>query len=38
MLSTAAFSKLREALDRTDIQVVTCTIDRWTAKMNFKGG
>ena len=33
MLSTATHSKLREALDGTDTQVVTCAIDRWTAKM-----
>ena len=33
MLSTATHSKLREALDGTDTQVATCTIDRWTAKM-----
>ena len=33
MLSTATHSKLREALDGTDTQVVTYTIDRWTAKM-----
>ena len=33
MLSTATHSKLREALDETDTQVATCTIDRWTAKM-----
>ena len=32
-LSTATHSKLREALDRTDTQVTTCTINRWTAKM-----
>ena len=36
MLSTATHSKLREALDGTDTQVATYTIDRWTAKM--KGG
>ena len=33
MLSTATHSKLREALDGTDTQVVTCAIDRWMAKM-----
>ena len=33
MLSTATQSKLREALDATNTQVATCTIDRWTAKM-----
>ena len=33
MLSTATHSKLREALDGTDTQVVTCTIDRWTTKI-----
>ena len=33
MLSTATHSKLREALDGIDTQVVTCAIDRWTAKM-----
>ena len=33
ILSTATHSKLREALDGTDTQVATCTIDRWTAKM-----
>ena len=33
MLSTATHSKLREALDGTDTQVATYTIDRWTAKM-----
>ena len=33
MLSTAIHSKLREALDETDTQVATCTIDRWTTKM-----
>ena len=32
-LSTVTHSKLREALDGTDTQVVTCTINRWTAKM-----
>ena len=32
-LSTATHSKLREALDGTDTQVATCTINRWTAKM-----
>ena len=36
MLSTATHSKLREGLDGTDTQVVTCTINRWTTKM--KGG
>ena len=33
MLSTATHGKLREALDGTNTQVVTCAIDRWTAKM-----
>ena len=33
MLTTTTHSKLREALDGTDTQVATCTIDRWTAKM-----
>ena len=33
MLSTATHSKLREAFDRTDTQVTTCTIDRWMTKM-----
>ena len=33
MLSTATHSKLRKALDGTDTQVATCTIDRWMAKM-----
>ena len=33
MLSTVTHCKLREALDRTDTQVATCAIDRWTAKM-----
>ena len=33
MLSTATYSKLREALDGTDTQVATCKIDRWMAKM-----
>ena len=33
MLSTATHNKLREALDGTDTQVVTCTIDRWTTKI-----
>ena len=33
MLSTVTHSKLREVLDGMDTQVVTCTIDRWTAKM-----
>ena len=32
-LSTTTHNKLREALDGTDTQVVTCTINRWTAKM-----
>ena len=38
MLSTATHSKLREALDGTDTQVVTCAIDRWTAKMKRTEG
>ena len=29
----ATHSKWREMLDGIDTQVVTCTIDRWTAKM-----
>ena len=33
MLTTTTHSKLREALDRTDTQVATCAINRWTAKM-----
>ena len=33
MLSAATHSKLRESWDGTNIQVATCTIDRWTAKM-----
>ena len=33
MLSTATHSKLREALDGTDTQVATCTIDKWMANM-----
>ena len=33
ILSTVTHSKLREALDRIDTQVATCTIDRWTTKM-----
>ena len=33
ILSTATRSKLRKALDGTDTQVATCTINRWTAKM-----
>ena len=33
MLSTATHSKLREALDGTDTQVATCTINRWMTKM-----
>ena len=33
MLSTATHSKLREGLDGTDTQVVTCAINRWTVKM-----
>ena len=33
MLSTTTHSNLREALDGTDTQVATYTIDRWTAKM-----
>ena len=38
MLSTATHSKLREALDGTDTQVVTCAIDKWTAKMKRTEG
>ena len=33
MLPAATHSKWTEALDGTDTQVVTCVIDRWTAKM-----
>ena len=33
MLPTATHNEWREALDGTDTQVVTCAIDRWTAKM-----
>ena len=33
MMSAATHSKLREAWDGTDTQVLTCTIDKWTAKM-----
>ena len=33
MLTITTHNKLREALDGTDTQVVTCAIDRWTAKM-----
>ena len=33
MLSTATYSKWREALDGIDTQVATYAIDRWTAKM-----
>ena len=33
MLPTATHSKWREALDGTDTQVVTCTIDRWKTNM-----
>ena len=33
-LSAATYSKLRKALDGTGTQVVTCMINRWTAKMN----
>ena len=33
MQSTATHDKLREALDGTNTQVVTCAIDRWTTKM-----
>ena len=36
MLSTATHSKLREALDGTNTQVATCTIDRWMAKIDRK--
>ena len=38
MLTTTTHSKLREALDGTDIQVATCAIDRWTAKMKRTKG
>ena len=33
MRTTATHTKLREALDGTDTQVATYTIDRYTAKM-----
>ena len=33
-LFAATHSKLRKALDGTGTQVVTCMINRWTAKMN----
>ena len=33
MLTTTTHNKLREALDGTDTQVATCTINRWTARM-----
>ena len=33
MLPTTTYSKWRETLDGIDTQVVTCAIDRWTAKM-----
>ena len=33
-LSAATHSKLRKALDGTGTQVATCTINRWTVKMN----
>ena len=38
MLTTTTHSKLREALDRTNTQVATCAIDRWTAKMKRTEG
>ena len=38
MLTTTTHSKLREALDETDTQVVTCAIDRWMAKMKRTEG
>ena len=38
MLTTTIHSKLREALDGTDTQVATCTIDRWMAKMKRTEG
>ena len=38
MLTTTTNSKLREAPDGTDTQVVTCAIDRWTAKMKRTEG
>ena len=37
-LSTATHNKFREALDRTDTQVATCMINRWTAKMKGAEG
>ena len=37
-LSTATHSKLREALDGTDIQVTTCMINRWTTKIKGAEG
>ena len=33
MLPITTHNKWRETLDGTDTQVVTCAIDRWTAKM-----
>ena len=38
MLTTTTHSKLREALDKTDTQVATCTIDIWMAKMKRTKG
>ena len=38
MRTTTTHSKLREALDGTDTQVATCTIERWTAKMKRTEG
>ena len=38
MLTTTTHSKLREALDGIDTQVVTCAIDRWMAKMKRTEG
>ena len=38
MLSTTTHSKWREALDGTNTQVATCTIDRWMAKMKRTEG
>ena len=38
MQTTTTHSKLREALDGIDIQVATCAIDRWMAKMKRTEG
>ena len=36
-LFAATHSKLRKASDETDTQVVTCMINKWTAKINKRG-